>query len=500
MGGTAIPCARGSRAEPHSRSSVRPVRGGHRVRRRRPPRAPLYDHRVIVVLSLAVGIVLADSAIVTLALPQILRDLDAEVGEVVWVLIAYNLVLALAAVPAARLCVRAARTPVVGAGGLVVFAAASAACALAGSLEVLVAARVAQAIGGALVITACLELLVLACGQERRGAARWAAAGIAGAAIGPVAGGLLTQAISWQAIFVVQVPLVLLALPAALALRGPARGAPDVPLPSRTDRPHVAANVALGLLSAALTAALFLLVLLLVEGWRRSPALAALTVTVIPVAAIAAGALARAARAGTRSEAVAGAILLAGGLSALALLPDANPAWTLAPQALVGLGLGLTVDSLTAVALQDRIPRALHGGWTIAARHAGVVAGLALLTPVFTADLRAARAPAQEAIAALVLDAPLPASAKLELADGLGRQLEAEAGRVPDLAPAFRAVTLPAADRPRAAALEHALDDQLERAATRAFRDAFLLAGALALLAILPALLLRVPRAAGVPS
>jgi len=62
--------------------------------------------------------------------------------------------------------------------------------------------------------------------------------------------------------------------------------------------------------------------------------------------------------------------------------------WTLAPQVLIGLGLGLSVDSLTVAALTDRSPRALHGGWTIAARHAGVVAGLAILTPIFTADLR----------------------------------------------------------------------------------------------------------------
>lgn len=456
----------------------------------------------LLLLSLAVGIVLADSAIVTLALPQILRELNAGVGEVAWVLIAYNLVLGVAAVPAARLCVRVARTPAVAAGGVVLFASASAVCGLADTLGVLIAARTAQAVGGALIITACLELLVLACGDQDRGAGRWATAGIAGAAIGPVAGGLLTDLFSWRAIFLVQVPLVLLALPAVQRLRAPARVAADPePAPAvLADRPHVAANVALGLLSAALTAALFLLVLLLVEGWRRSPALAALTVTVIPVGALAAGPLTRAVRGGVRAEAAAGAILLAGGLAALALLPDASPLWTLAPQALIGLGLGLTIDSLTAVALRERFPRALHGGWTIAARHVGVVAGLAVLTPIFTADLRDAQAPAQEAIAALVLDAPLPAQSKLDLADGLGRRLDAEAGRVPDLAPAFAAVRFTAAERPRATALQHALGDQLERAATRAFRDAFLVAAAIALLAVLPALLLRGSRAEGVPS
>ncbi|MEA2169170.1 MAG: hypothetical protein QOF76_2470 [Solirubrobacteraceae bacterium] len=285
---------------------------------------------------------------------------------------------------------------------------------------------------------------------------------------------------------------MLVGVPAALGLRqSVARQAHPEPPPVGSDRPYLAANVALALLSAALTAALFLLVLLLVEGWRRSPAVAALTVTVVPLAAFAAGPLARAARAGTRSEAIAGAILTAGGLAALAVPPAAELGWTVAPQALVGLGLGLTVDSLTAAALHGRVPRALHGGWTIAARHAGVVAGLAILTPVFTADLRDARPPAEEAIARLVLDAPLSATVKLDLADGLGTRLDDERGRVPDLDPAFARLRLPLPSALIAAQLHRELEDQLQRAATRAFRRAFLIAAALALLALLPALALR---------
>ena len=269
---------------------------------------------------------------------------------------------------------------------------------------------------------------------------RWAAAGVAGAALGPVIGGLLTSAFSWRAIFVVQIPIVLLALPAAIALRGRVVERRRPTLDTSPDRPHVLANLALALLSAALTAALFLLVLLLVDGWSRSPAVAAVAVTAVPVAALAAGPVFRGVRAGTRSEAVAGSVLIAGGLTGLALLPSAELVWTLAPQVLIGLGLGLSVDSLTAAALRDRIPRALHGGWTIAARHAGVVVGLAILTPIFTADLRHAQTPAEEAIARLVLDAPLPASTKLDLAEQLGRRLSAERGRVPDLRPAFKAL------------------------------------------------------------
>jgi MFS family permease len=438
----------------------------------------------VALLTLVVGVVLADSAIVTLALPAILRHLGGNVAQVAWVLIAFNLVLALVAVPAAWVCVRRNPAPLC-AAGIAVFAAASATCALAGSMQVLIGARCVQALGGAFALVGCLELLVAAT-DEKRGVTRWIAAGVVGTAAGPVAGGLLTEAFSWQSIFIVQVPIAALAVPAALAVRGLPVHPPD------RHRPAVVANITLVLLSAALTAALFLLVLLLVEGWGRSPATAALTVSVVPVAAFVVTPLARLVRAGPRSETAAGCLLVAGGLAGLALLPSANLAWTIAPQALVGLGLGLTVDSLTFAALGDRFPRALHGGATIGARHLGVVLGLAILTPVFTADLRAAEAPAKEAITALVLDAPLRASDKTALARGLGDRLVAERGRVPDLHPAFTALALTPEERPAAKQLERDLGSQLERAATRAFRDSFLIGAGLALAALFT--LLALPR------
>jgi MFS family permease len=459
-------------------------------RRHEPAGPPAARTATVAVLSVAVAVVLGDAGVVTLALPEILRDFGAQVWGVAWVLISFNLVLALVAVPAARLCVRGdpATATIC---GLIAFAAATAVCAVAPSLGVLIGARAGQAAGGALVIVGILELLVAATGDERRGVRRWATAGVAGAALGPVVGGVLTSAFSWRAIFVVQIPLVLPALPAAIALRGRVVHARRPTAGTSPDRPHLLANLALALLAAALTAALFLLVLLLVDGWSRSPAVAALAVTAVPVAALAAGPVFRGLRAGTRSEAVAGSILIAGGLTGLALLPGSELAWTVAPQVLIGFGLGLSVDSLTAAALRDRIPRALHGGWTIAARHAGVVVGLAILTPIFTADLRHAETPAKEAIASLVIDAPLPASTKLNLAEQLGRRLNAERGRVPDLRPAFAAVPVPASQAPATSALERGLEDQLRRAATRAFRTSFLVAAGLALLALGPALLLR---------
>ena len=244
-------------------------------------------------------------------------------------------------------------------------------------------------------------------------------------------------------------------------------------------------NLTLALLSAALTAALFLLVLLLVEGWRRSPATAALTVSVVPLAALAARPLARLLRPPPEVEVAVGCFLIAGGLVGLAIPPSADLAWTIAPQALVGLGLGLTVDRLTSQAMEMRLPRVRHAGWTIGARHVGVVVGLAILTPVFTADLQDAEVPAQEAIASLVLDAPLKPDDKIAIAQALGRELSAQQGQIPDLHRAFATADLDPEERPAAAKLERDLDAQLERAATRAFRDSFLIGAGLALLALL---------------
>ncbi len=432
---------------------------------------------VAPLLAVTVALVLADSAVVTLALPDILRHLDTTVGQVAWVLISFNVVLGLAAVPAARSFTRA-QPRVLSAIGIAVFAGSSAWCALADSIEVLILARCLQALGGALALVGCLELLVAVYG-ERRGVATWVTAGVIGTATGPVAGGLLTEAISWQAIFVVQVPFAVLAVPAALAVRAAPETAPD------RHPPALRPNLTLALLSAALTAALFLLVLLLVEGWRHSPATAALTVSVVPLAALAAKPLALLLRPTHEVEVAAGCVLIAGGLVGLAIPPSAALAWTVAPQALVGLGLGLTVDRLTSQAMELRLPRVRHAGWTIGARHVGVVIGLAILTPVFTADLRDAEVPAQEAITSLVLDAPLEAEDKIEIAEALGRELTGERGRVPDLHSAFESVEVAPEERPAKAQLERDLESQLERAATRAFRDSFLIGGGIALLALL---------------
>ncbi len=439
----------------------------------------------LAALAFAVGLVLADSSIVVLALPRIYRDLDTSVAGVTWVLVSFNLTMALAAVPAAHLARR------VGPGraaalGLAVFAGAGIACGLSSGLSTLVAARCVQALGGAAAVTAVLELLPATVGSERRAAAVWATAGATGAALGPAIGGLLTELVSWQSIFLVQAPLAIAAgVPLLAVARHEASTSVLSSELSRTGRPHLLANAALALVSAAIAAALFLLVLLLIEGWRLSPIGAAIVVSAMPLAALLGSRLGPA-TGSARARAAAGAILVSGGLGGLALLPRANVALTLPPQLLVGVGLALVLSALTETALAGRAPQAIHGGWTISARHAGVAIGLIVLTPVFTADIARQRRDAIDAGTAVVLDARVNPLLKLGLARRISERLEGERGKVPTIGPAFEPLPEDPEDRADAIRLREQLQDQLDRAATHAFSPSFGLAALLGLLALIP--------------
>jgi MFS family permease len=436
-------------------------------------------------LTLAVGLVLADSSIVVLALPEIYRELDTGVAGVTWVLVSFNLVLALAAVPAAHLARRTGpgRAAAV---GLAVFAGAGIACGLASELSTLIAARCVQALGGAAAVTAVLELLPATVGSERRAAAVWAAAGATGAALGPAVGGVLTELVSWQSIFLIQAPLAIAAgVPVlAVARHEAATGIVAAEL-RRTGRPHLPANLALAMTSAAIAAALFLLVLLLIEGWRLSPIGAAIVVSAMPLAALLGNRLGPSAGS-ARARAAAGAILVSGGLGGLALLPKAEVALTLPPQILVGVGLSLVLSALTETALGGRAPQAIHGGWTISARHAGVAIGLVALTPLFTADIAEQRRDAIDAGTAVVLDSKVDPLVKLELSQRIDDRLEGERGRVPTIGPAFEPLPEDPEDRAEVLVLREELQDQLDRGATHAFSASFGLGALIGLLALIP--------------
>ncbi|MGH2745931.1 MAG: MFS transporter, partial [Thermoleophilaceae bacterium] len=224
-------------------------------------------------IAAASGLVLADAAIVVLALPPLLLDLNTTVEGVAAVIAVYTGVLALGLPLAAALHGRST-----GAAGALLFAAASIGSASAGSLELLLLMRALQALGGAALLTAAFDAL------DGGGAGRrvWVGAAVAGTAAGPALGGLLTELFDWRAIFIAQAPLALAAAPALLGVSVP-------PVSERSLRAprDLLVGVALALLSGALTAVVFLLVLLLISGWSVEPLAAAAAVTVLPVAAVA---------------------------------------------------------------------------------------------------------------------------------------------------------------------------------------------------------------------
>jgi hypothetical protein len=329
------------------------------------------------------------------------------------------------------------------------------------------------------VVVACaIEGIARSRGSHELAAPVWGAAGTIGISIGPAVGGVLTELLSWQSIFFVQVPL-LLAVP--LALRAP----PGRAEPGPEGEPDLRPEVGLALLSAGLTAALFLLVILLTEGWALSPLAAAATVSAMPVAAFAARWLIR--HAGPPvSAALAGGLAIAGGLAALGVLPGASWALTLQPQLLIGIGLALALPVLTMAAVGGRDPEGTRAGATIVARHLGIVVGIAVLAPVLSAQLDSQRERAQEASTALLLDANLPPETKVAIGEAISGQIDRADGRLPEVAPAFDEVTPPAGTEADFAELEDGIEDQIQRAATNAFSLPFLGAAAFALLALIP--------------
>ena len=411
----------------------------------------------------------------------------------VWVIVAYNLALivgAVAIIPVAR---RVSSAPALVAG-LVVFGLASIGCGASNSLAALIPFRCVQGLGGALILCSSLTLFA---GTAREGDSPlvgWAAAAAIGAAIGPAAGGILTQLFTWRAIFFAQAPVAAFAAIAVLAARPPS--VPELPAEPATERAELdPADRQRGAGAAVRRAdrrpvpgrdrADQRLAGLPDrrgrdrhddpggDGDRRAPGPR-------PLAAPARSPRRRARRGG------AGAAQPRVTHKALGIVVVAL--------ALCGAGLGLGFPGLTAAALASRGVLAARAAKTIAARDAGLVLGLLLLTPVFVNQLNSAPSDATKTAAGYVLIAPIPFSMKGELATRLAAAVAAAPlSSPPDIAPAFDKVSATATPSQKVtlAALEKQLNDIIERAATHVFKRPFLYAALLALL-VLPLLAVRV--------
>ncbi len=440
---------------------------------------------------LAVALAFADASIVVLALPEIVARLHTSISHVTWVIMAYNLALivtAAAVIPFAR---RFASTwwLIV---GLSLFGLSSIGCGAVNSMSALVPLRCIQGIGGGLLL--CASLPVFA-GTARAGDSPvngWSAAAAIGMAVGPAAGGVLTQIFDWRAIFLAQAPVAALAVILVLAVHvrsGNELGGEVDRRPSALD--PLTANACLTLLSAGLICALFLVVLVLIDVWLLTPIAAAAVVTTIPLAT----AIAERAVRGTSPIALGaiGAALVAVGLIGLSFVTHRELAWVIVTLALVGTGLGLAFPGLTTVALGSAGPTAARAAKTVAARDAGILLGLLILTPVFVHQLGKAPNQALPAATKAVITAPMPVGLKFSLVPGLLADYKrAPQSELPDFGPTFAHASTHATPSERVALsdLEKQLDSIVQRAATSAFKLP-LRYGAIFAIAVLPLLGLR---------
>jgi MFS family permease len=363
------------------------------------------------VVAVGVGLVLADGSIVSLALPRILVDLQTSVVGLAAILFVYMAVLAVAALVTAQVGARRDARHLASCGFALV-AVAGVVCAAAQNLEVMLVGRAIGAAGGGVCAVASFELLE----GGGRGARAWLLASVLGLAAGPALGGVLTQVFEWRAIFIVQIPVAGTA--SLVAYTWPATSRLASPSPPRSSRSggrwsRLVACIALACISAALSAVLFLLVLVLIAGWSVSPIRAAVALSVLPVAAIAGACIT-----GPASwRAAAGCVLVGSGVLALAWIPQPNLWWTVAPQILAGVGAGLALRALTEELLPQTTTR--QAGRLLSLRHAAVAVLLIALGPLISAQLNAGIREAQLQGIALVLDAKLSPQQKLRLAPSL---------------------------------------------------------------------------------
>jgi EmrB/QacA subfamily drug resistance transporter len=233
---------------------------------------------VLLILCMALLMVGLDNTIVNVALPAIHRSLGASLASLQWIVDAYTLVLASLLVLSGSLGDRFGRKRILRLG-LVLFTLGSALCAATPTLGVLIVARILQAIGGSMLNPVALSLIrnIFADPRERAAAIGvWGAMTGISMALGPVLGGVLVDTVGWRWVFLVNVPVGVIAL-LLVTLYVPH---------SRAERPRAIDPVGQALVIIALTAVVYAIIEGPDHGWGSSEIVALFGIAAVGAVAL----------------------------------------------------------------------------------------------------------------------------------------------------------------------------------------------------------------------
>jgi EmrB/QacA subfamily drug resistance transporter len=238
------------------------------------PSSTAYQRRwwALAVLCLSLVVLAMDNTILNVALPTLARDLGATASQLQWMVDSYILVFAGLLLTMGALGDRFGRKLTLNAG-LLVFAAGSAASAVAGAPEVLIASRAAMGVGAALIMPSTLSIITNVFPPKERGRAIGVWAGVAGLGIvlGPVIGGWLLERFWWGSVFLINLPVVAVAIGAGWPL------VPESRDPNATPLDPVGAALSV----AALVTLVYGIIQAPQDGWTDPPVLGAFGVAAV---------------------------------------------------------------------------------------------------------------------------------------------------------------------------------------------------------------------------
>jgi DHA2 family multidrug resistance protein-like MFS transporter len=230
---------------------------------------------ILMVLCLSLLVLVVDNTVLNLAIPSLMRDLSATPADVQWMIDAYILVFAGLLLTAGSLSDRYGRRRAL-IIGLAVFGVASLLATLAQNPWQLVAARALMGAGGSLLMPSTLSIMftVFPAEEQRKAMAAWSTVAMVGVVAGPTVGGFLLDHFWWGSVFLVNVPIAVVAVIAAVILMPESRG------PVRRPDPVGAVFTMIGM-----GALIWAIISIPAKGWSSAQVIFGLTVGVVILAA-----------------------------------------------------------------------------------------------------------------------------------------------------------------------------------------------------------------------